>query len=447
MRSRPRLRPFRLRAAGGALLVSAAVALATASAPATQLHSAGIDSARIDSAAPGLPGTAGSPHATWSASATSPADSTPAHPTPTGSTVAAGSGRSGPGTSASSRPTAGATAGSTAAGSSVEPAGGHRSAGSPDPAHSGQPAGRAFAPIAGAGGTAGKRAAPAKAGTSTATRAATSCGGAAPRKADGSLWICTFDDEFDGTSLDTGKWTVQTTKASGFHSGAECFTDSPHNIAVSGGTLRLTVRKEAAPFSCASPRGAYQTQYTSGTVNGFGKFAQAYGRFEVRAQLPSATVPGLQETLWLWPTDQFKYGAWPSSGEIDFGEFYSKYPGWAIPYLHYDVLQSTVNWATNTNVYTALPAPYAQPGMNCRIDQSAFNTYTLTWQPGRLVIAINGQNCIVDNYAATGLSGAAPFDQPFFIALTQALGIGENAPTANTPLPATTQVDYVRIWR
>lgn len=435
------LSPARIRIAGGALLVSAAVVLATAATPAPSRH--------LDSATPGTPGTAGSPHATWSASATagSPAASAAVHPSPTGTTVAVpGSGRPGSATApASSRPTAGATAGSTAAGSSVEPAGGHRSATSPSSASSGRPAGRAFAPIAGTGAKAGKRSAPAKAGTASGT--AESCGGSTPRKADGSLWICSFDDEFSGTALDTSKWTVQTTEASGFHSGAECFTDSPHNIAVSGGTLRLTVRKEAAPFSCASPRGAYQTQYTSGTVNGFGKFAQAYGRFEVRAQLPSATVPGLQETLWLWPTDQFKYGAWPSSGEIDFGEFYSKYPGWAIPYLHYDVLQSTVNWATNTNVYTALPAPYAQPGMNCRINQSAFNTYTLTWQPGRLVIAINGQNCIVDNYAATGLSGAAPFDQPFFIALTQALGIGENAPTANTPLPATTQVDYVRIWR
>jgi hypothetical protein len=40
-----------------------------------------------------------------------------------------------------------------------------------------------------------------------------------------------------------------------------------------------------------------------------------------------------------------------------------------------------------------------------------------------------------------------PFDQPFFINLTQALGIGANLfDPATTPLPATTQVDYVRVW-
>ena len=41
-----------------------------------------------------------------------------------------------------------------------------------------------------------------------------------------------------------------------------------------------------------------------------------------------------------------------------------------------------------------------------------------------------------------------PFDQPFFVALTQALGVDTNVfNPATTPLPATTQVDYVRVWK
>jgi beta-glucanase (GH16 family) len=288
--------------------------------------------------------------------------------------------------------------------------------------------------------------------TSTTTTAAptdpTACGGEVVSKPDGSAWVCTFDDEFSGTTLDTSKWVVQTTAASGFHSGVECFVNSPNNVSVSGGMLRLTARQESAQFVCADPQGNYTTQYTSGTVNGLGKFSQTYGRFEVRAQLPAATVRGLQETLWLWPVNQFKYGLWPLSGEIDFAEVYSDYAGWNIPYLHYGVDQSTVNWTTNTNVYTALPAPYNQPGMNCRIAVGQFNTYTVVWQPGQIVLQVNNQNCIVDNYSATNVAPPAPFDQPFFIALTQALGIGNNAFVPGyTPLPATTTVDYVRVWK
>jgi hypothetical protein len=45
------------------------------------------------------------------------------------------------------------------------------------------------------------------------------------------------------------------------------------------------------------------------------------------------------------------------------------------------------------------------------------------------------------------VASPAPFDQPFFLSLTQALGVGTNSPTASTPLPATTLVDYVRVWK
>ena len=283
--------------------------------------------------------------------------------------------------------------------------------------------------------------------TSTAP-AAPDCGGTVLLKPNGTAWQCTFDDEFDGTSVDRNKWLVQTTAASGFHSGAECFVDSPNNVAVSNGTLKLTVRKESAPFTCTSPSGSYTTQYTSGTVNGYGRFNQTYGRFEVRAKLPNTAIQGLQETLWLWPVNSTKYGYWPASGEIDFAEFYSLYNGWNIPYLHYSLSQSTVNWTTNTNIYTAYPAPNNQPGMSCSYTKGAFNTYTVLWQPGRITLQVNGQNCIVDNYAATNVGSPAPFDQPFFLALTQALGVGGNAYIdGKTPLPATTEVDYVRVWQ
>ena len=273
-----------------------------------------------------------------------------------------------------------------------------------------------------------------------------SCGGESVLKADGSAWTCTFDDEFDGAGLDTSKWLVQLTANSGFNQAGACYTNDPDTISVSGGTLNLTVNKLATPISCPSPKGAFSTNYTAGEVTTLGTFSQTYGRYEVRAQLPASTVAGLQETFWLWPNTQTIYGPWPASGEIDFAEFYSQYAGWVIPYLHYNYDSSTVSWATNTNVVTALPAPYNQPGMNCRIDQAGYNTYVFTWQPGQLTIAVNGQNCIVDNYRATNLASPAPFDKPFFLALTQALGVGSNAPTAATPLPATTHVDYVRVW-
>jgi beta-glucanase (GH16 family) len=277
--------------------------------------------------------------------------------------------------------------------------------------------------------------------------AAQPCGGEslAP-KPGGGAWTCTFDDEFDAstgdpTALNTSWWVPQVTATSGYTTGPlgseACYVNSANNISVSGGALHLTVRKEAAPFTC----GLFTTQYTAGMVSTYTNFNQTYGRFEVRALLPQTTAAGLQETLWLWPINHTLYGAtWPDSGEVDFSEFYSDYSSLDIPYIHYNYSPSTVSATTNTNTVTAT---------NCQITLSQYNDYAVVWTPGSFTITINGNTCLVDNYVPDdGLTSPEPFDQPFFIALTQALGINANAfNPATTPLPATTSIDYVRVWK
>jgi beta-glucanase (GH16 family) len=276
---------------------------------------------------------------------------------------------------------------------------------------------------------------------------ATSCGGEVPPvKPGGGSWTCSFDDEFaaatgDPAALNTTWWTPQLTATSAFTTGPvgseACYVNTPNNVSVSGGALHLTARKEAAPFNCG---GLFRTQYTAGSVSTYTGFNQTYGRFEVRALLPQTTTSGLQETLWLWPVNDVKYGAWPASGELDFSEFYSQYASLDVPYIHYLYNASTVNATTHTNTVTAY---------TCQISLTQYNDYAVVWSPGSFTITINGNTCLVDNYIANGgLTGAQPFDQPFFIALTQALGIGTNAfNPATTPLPATTSVDYVRVWK
>jgi beta-glucanase (GH16 family) len=267
--------------------------------------------------------------------------------------------------------------------------------------------------------------------TTTAARPAT-CGDQALAKADGGTWRCTFDDEFDGTAVDTSKWRIQETAWNGFHSGAECFVNDPDNVSVANGTLRLTVRKERTGFTCGAPKKPYGSQYTSGMVTSFGKFTQAYGRFEVRAKVTAATIKGLQSSFWLWPENAGKYGSlWPASGEIDIAELYSRWPDRAIPYLHYT--GSTYNVTNN----------------NCIIgDQGQFHTYTVVWTTSTMTFTYDGQTCLVSQWYPLGLTPPAPFDQPFMISLTQALGIDSNAFLPDvTPLPATTTVDYVRVWK
>lgn len=252
-------------------------------------------------------------------------------------------------------------------------------------------------------------------------------------KDTGGFWQCTFFDDFKGSSLDPSKWIPQRTDRSGFGDGTSCFVDSPNNVSVSNGTLKLTSREETSSFTCNDPLGNFTTRYTSGMVSTWGRFSQAYGRFEVRAKISPTQVKGLQSSLWLWPLDASRYGAYPASGEIDIAEMYSAYPDRAIPYIHYKSASSDPN-VTNTN---------------CLISNlSAFHNYAVEWTPSSIKIIYDGNTCLIDHWNPTNsLTQPQPFDQPFLIALTQGLGSGGNAfDPVTTRLPATTEIDYVRAW-
>lgn len=260
-----------------------------------------------------------------------------------------------------------------------------------------------------------------------------SCSTGLLAKAGGGYWQCSLDEEFNGTTLNRSLWFAQDTATSGFHSGPECLVDSPNNISVANGVLTLTVRKEAAPFICADRYGPYPTQYTSASVSTYGLFAQAYGRFEVRAKFPSTSIPGLQESLWLWPDNPTRYGAWPMSGEIDIAEEYSQHSDRVIPFVHY-------NSGADMNVTNNY----------CMIsDVGQFHSYAVEWTPQSITIIYDGHTCLVDTWNPMSPQvKPQPFDQPFIVALTQLLGVGTNAfDPVRTPLPASTQVDYVRVWK
>lgn len=259
----------------------------------------------------------------------------------------------------------------------------------------------------------------------------TSCGTTTITKPDGSPWVCTFDDEFNGTALDTTKWVPQTNFVSGTSSAYACYTSRPENINVANGSLNLTVRRESSPIACANTTYGSTSMYSAGSVMTYHLFSQEYGRFEARVKTAATSAPGLQETFWLWPDDRYDTSGtyWPASGEIDVAETYSQYPTLAIPYLHY-------NWNDNGG-----PIPGLNTAWNCAAQRGVYNTYTMTWSATSIEIDINNKPCLVNT------SGNAAFNKRYIMAFSAMLGTGANALTSSTPLPATTNVDYVRVWQ
>jgi beta-glucanase (GH16 family) len=263
------------------------------------------------------------------------------------------------------------------------------------------------------------------------TAAISSCSsdstGCEPIKAEGSgrEWVCTFDEEFGGATLDRAKWQVMTTATLGFtQTAGECYVDDPEHVKVADGLLTLTATKLSGPTPC----GPRTTGYESGMVFTKDRFAQTYGRFEVRAKLPRGV--GFQPALWMYP-QHTAYG--DRSGEIDIAESFGA-PDAVSPHIH---------------VHDAAGVDHAQ-GTDCHVAgaSESFHTYTVEWLPQEIRFLYDGVPCFVTRRWDTGppLVPPQPFDQPFFILLQLGLGYGPNAPSASTPFPGVLQIDYVRAW-
>ncbi|MFN2559953.1 MAG: family 16 glycosylhydrolase [Jatrophihabitans sp.] len=284
---------------------------------------------------------------------------------------------------------------------------------------------------------------PSTSAPSTPTDPTQPCGGDEPTKPDGTAWTCTFSDEFSGTTLNTAKWSPQLTSQTSFTSGSglatTCYVNSPNNIAVAGGALALTVRQEAGPFLCGPAGSQFASYFTAGGVSSQNKFSQAYGRFTIRAAFPSSVLQGLQSSLWLWPNNAFKYGPWPQSGEIDIAEYYTSRPNFVVPTVHY---YPTAEQDTSKGINTTTDA-------FCHFDDAGrFHDYTLTWTTNLLAIYYDKTLCMFDHWKPYGLTAPAPFDSPFFVTLTSAIGNGADSWLPGvTQLPATTKIDYVRVWK
>lgn len=129
-----------------------------------------------------------------------------------------------------------------------------------------------------------------------------SCGAPVCPQGPAGSWAVSFDDEFDGTSLDTSKWSTMDGEK------MNDVTTLASNVRVGGGNLML-IRSDAghgayissAPFAGAGA-GAYLLPV--------GSYTEARIRF-----------PGNEKDIYNWPAWWTGSGpAWPDGGEFDIAE-------------------------------------------------------------------------------------------------------------------------------
>ncbi|MCW2722443.1 MAG: hypothetical protein JWR81_6265 [Pseudonocardia sp.] len=276
-------------------------------------------------------------------------------------------------------------------------------------------------PSAGAVAPATGTATPAPAPISAPAPAPTPTAGAAPTTspAPATTSKYLFDDEFDGTTVDTSKWGIVDRGGDASNNEAQCYI--PGNVSEADGYLQITSKVDS---SCKGYK------YTSGMVQ-WKDFNLTYGTIEIRAR--QAGGKGSWPAQWLLGADcqaatmtsdeNFGGCDWPNPGsdEVDIAEFKSSGP--------------TVNWQ---NVISG-DSGFKTCKPNVSDASENWHVYTLTWHAKTLVWKVDGKTTCTQTEAVP--------TQPMFLIINNAMGGDGGGAIDGSDFPQTMQVDYVRVSR
>jgi beta-glucanase (GH16 family) len=172
----------------------------------------------------------------------------------------------------------------------------------------------------------------------------------------------------------------------------------------------LDLIAQPAPAQISAKLGGYG--YTSGLITTQPSFAQTYGYFEMRAELPRGK--GIWPAFWMLPADL----GWPP--EIDIMESIGD-PG--VVYM------------------TAHSSTLKVPSVERRIDPDGFHTFAVSWDPKELIWYVDGRE-------VKRQPTPPDMHKPMYLLANVAVGGGwPGDPDATTRWPARMRIDYIRAYR
>lgn len=242
--------------------------------------------------------------------------------------------------------------------------------------------------------------------------------------AEAQSWTLAWSDEFDGPTIDLSKWGHEVNDDGGGNNELQYYTASSKNSRIEDGKLVIEAHQEAF----------LTRRYTSARLRTLGKGDWLYGRFEIRARLPSGR--GLWPSIWMLPTDWI-YGGWAASGEIDIVELRGQEPGTVLGTLHYGA-----SWPRNVYSGDSFTLPPTDDF------SQEFHDFAMEWEPGVVRWYVDGQHYQTQTeWFTDGAGYPAPFDRRFHMILNVAVGgsfVGN--PNDTTVFPQRMEVDHVRVF-
>jgi beta-glucanase (GH16 family) len=193
------------------------------------------------------------------------------------------------------------------------------------------------------------------------------------------------------------------------------YSNSPNNIEVSNGSLKITARQENFNGS----------NYTSSRIITNNLMEFKYGKIESRIKVPIGQ--GLWPAFWMLGAN-FETASWPQCGEIDIMEHIN----------NESVTNGTVHWNNNTG--------HAYKGSAVPFDENNFHVYAAIWDSTSVTFELDGHSYFRFPFIESN-NTAAIFQKEFFLLLNVAVGGNwPGNPDGSATFPASMEVDYIRIY-
>ncbi|HVJ42636.1 MAG TPA: family 16 glycosylhydrolase [Dongiaceae bacterium] len=188
-------------------------------------------------------------------------------------------------------------------------------------------------------------------------------------------------------------------------------TASLNPFSVSNGVL--TISADKTPDAMKSQVGG--SGYTSGMLTTYSTFAQTYGYFEIRADMPSEQ--GAWPAFWLLPED----GSWPP--ELDVVE-----------------MTGQDSHTVQTTVHSDATGQHTKQGMNVQVPSTdGFHTYGVLWKADTIT-------WYMDDVAIYQAATPADMHDPMYMLVDLAVGGIAGTPTDGLPNGADMKIDYIKAY-
>jgi beta-glucanase (GH16 family) len=207
------------------------------------------------------------------------------------------------------------------------------------------------------------------------------------------------------------------------------------NASVADGLLVIEGRKERVENPNYTGSGDWKTsrqyaEYTSSSLNTSGLQSFQYGRFEMRARIP--TSAGMWPAWWTLGVS----GEWPSNGEVDIMEYYS---GKVLANVACGTsTRWEAKWDSQTKPLSSLGAGWSDE----------FHVWRMDWDDQTIDLYLDAQ--VMNTTALSSMlnsDGKSPFQQKAYLLVNLALGGNNGGSVGSTTFPVRYEVDYIRVFQ